>query len=614
MDDVTASIIIACQTAGAVNSISKLGFALGMLGRKAIEFGSESIKIFSDLQEETQKFETVFAGVQNKANKHVQELINNFGQSELSARRMMAQTGDLLRGVGFDKRILTYLSSAVSKYGSDLTSFSNYAGGAEQATFALTKTMLGEQEMAKSLGVFIKYDSKMFKDLEKQALSTGLAIGENGEILRARNENEARALASFYEIVRQKSYVLGDYWRNQGSIANQSRKLENQIDELKTTIGGFLDSVIHVGDIKGQFADTFTSITDYIKKNSDKWSYYVSSFINIIRGGFELIGSIVKTVFNNVYEIGKYTWEILSKAWGDAPGFFGAIWGDIKNIVDNTWNLISISVTSEFEFYGDVLKSFLKNWRGIFNDIWEITKRTVKSIGVFFVEAIKSIGKIAWELGKNFWDLITGEKSFSEAAGSVFNTYKDTLTDIGDAIDEQWRDFELGSSTKQFSKDIADAYMKSQAKKMEAAAKLISETGQNTSKYLDKSGIQLGDLYSITDEINGVIDNYNRRARIIEERRGTSPQYFDNAGMPPYNGSSIKSMQGIADGISRFRSSSQAAVLANSVEAIRLQSRRISKSPEMKIQEQQLDVLNKIRVGIEKISGPQRTSALIARG
>ena len=69
MDDVTASIIIACQTAGAVNSINKLGFALGMLGRKAIEFGSESIRIFSDLQEETQKFETVFAGVQNEANK-----------------------------------------------------------------------------------------------------------------------------------------------------------------------------------------------------------------------------------------------------------------------------------------------------------------------------------------------------------------------------------------------------------------------------------------------------------------------------------------------------------------------------------------------------------------
>ena len=46
MDDVTASIIIACQTAGAVNSISKLGFALGMLGRKALEFGAESVQVF----------------------------------------------------------------------------------------------------------------------------------------------------------------------------------------------------------------------------------------------------------------------------------------------------------------------------------------------------------------------------------------------------------------------------------------------------------------------------------------------------------------------------------------------------------------------------------------
>ena len=47
MDDVTASIIIACQTAGAVNSISKLGFALGMLGRKAIEYNTRSNNVKS---------------------------------------------------------------------------------------------------------------------------------------------------------------------------------------------------------------------------------------------------------------------------------------------------------------------------------------------------------------------------------------------------------------------------------------------------------------------------------------------------------------------------------------------------------------------------------------
>ena len=166
MDDVTASIIIACQTAGAVNSISKLGFALGMLTKEAWNFGSDSIKVFSDLQEETQKFGIVFAGVNKQANAVVQDLIDNFGQSELSARKMMAQTGDMLTGFGLGSKDVLDLSAAMSKMGADIASFSNYAGGAEGATYALTKAMLGETEQAKMLGVAIKTDTPEFKKLE----------------------------------------------------------------------------------------------------------------------------------------------------------------------------------------------------------------------------------------------------------------------------------------------------------------------------------------------------------------------------------------------------------------------------------------------------------------
>ena len=615
MDDVTASIIIACQTAGAVNSISKLGFALGMLGRKAIEFGSESIRMFSDLQEETQKFGTVFAGVQNEANKHVQELIDNFGQSELSARRMMAQTGDLLRGAGFDKSILTYLSSTISKYGSDLTSFANYAGGAEQATFALTKMMLGEQEMAKSLGVFIKYDSKMFKDLEKQALSTGLAIGKNGEIIKARNEIEARALASFYEMVRQKSYVLGDFWRNHGSIANQSRTMANRLDELKTTIGGFLDSVIHVGDIKGQFADTFASITGYIKANSAKWSYYVASFINIVRGGFGLVATVVKNAFSNVAVVGEYVWKMLVQAWNDAPGFFGAVWEDIKNIADNTWNALVVSFRASFEFFGDVLHSFLKNWKSIFTDIWEVAKRIVKSIVAYFVTGIKSLGKIASSLGENFWDLLTGKKKFSQAVGGVFDSYKNALDEIGAAVENQWKGFEFGAGTKQFGKDVASAYVKGMAKQMEANAKLLGEAGRNTSAYLAKNGIKLGEFTSITAGIDEVIDAYNKRQREIEARKGQqSPEQGGggNNGNKNFVNFSL-SMQSIADQISKFRSATQSAVFANSVDALRLQSRVLTQSPEMKVQQSQLDTLKQIKNGIDRLVGPTRTAPTMVR-
>ena len=185
MDNVTASIIIACQTAGAVNSISKLGFALSMLGRQAIAFGQESIQVFSDLQEETQKFGTVFAGVQNQANESIKDLMENYGQSELSARRMMAQVGDLLKGTGMSQQDIAAISGEVSKLGSDLTSFANYSQGAEQATFALVKAMLGETEMAKSLGVFIKTDTEEFKKLEKQARTSGIYIEQFGQTFKA---------------------------------------------------------------------------------------------------------------------------------------------------------------------------------------------------------------------------------------------------------------------------------------------------------------------------------------------------------------------------------------------------------------------------------------------
>ena len=58
----------------------------------------------------------------------------------------------------------------------------------------------------------------------------------------------------------------------------------------------------------------------------------------------------------------------------------------------------------------------------------------------------------------------------------------------------------------------------------------------------------------------------------------------------------------------RFRSTSQAAILANSVEALRLQSRTFSQSPEMKVQQSQLDMLKQIKNGIDRLVGPTRTA------
>lgn len=614
MDDVTASIIIACQTAGAVNSISKLGFAMSMLGRKALEFGAESVQVFSDLQEETQKFGIVFAGVNKGAEAVVKDLMDNFGQSELSARKMMALTGDMLTGFGLGSRDVLDLSAAMAKMGADIASFTNYAGGAEGATYALTKAMLGETEQAKMLGVAIKTDTPEFRELEKQAQSTGIYIEELGRTFTGSTRQEARAIAVAATIYQQKAHVLGDWVRNQNSIANTGRTVGKSMEALQTEIGRFLDSFIRVGSVNKEFAEFVSNITSYIKENSAEWSYYAASFINIMRGGFELIWTVAKNAFSNVAVVGKYVWESLVQAWSDAPGFFGAVWEDIKNIADNTWNYIRISIMTELEFYSDVATLFLKNWNGIFSDLREITKRTVKSIVAYFVTGIKNLGQTASALGENFWDLLTGKKSFSEAVGGVFDSYMNALEDIGSAVGKQWEGFEFGAGIKQFGKDVASAYVKGFATRMEAGAKLLGEAGRNTSAYLAKNGIRMGEFTSITEGIDGVIDAYGRRQREIDSRRGLTAGDDVAARKRGGDDQFVASMKSIADDIKSFRDRSQTEILANSVEALRLQSRVFTQSPEIRIQERQLDVLEKIRRGIDKMSSPTRTNPLVSYG
>ena len=572
MDNVTASIIIACQTAGAVTSINKLGFMLSMLGREAIAFGQESIQVFSDLQEETQKFGTVFAGVQNQANDSVRQLMEEFGQSELSARRMMAQTGDLLKGTGISQQDIAAISAEVSKLGSDLTSFANYSGGAENSTFALTKAMLGETEMAKSLGVFIKTDTEEFKKLEKQARTTGIYIEHFGRTFKASTTVQARVFASLATMFDQKGYVLGDYLRNITSIANQSRKLENSTTELKATVGGFLNQIIGVGAIKGGMAETINKITEIIKTNGNEWAYYIATFVNVARTGFDYVWQGASVSLKNIYTIGKFAYETIVQIWKDAPGFFGAVWEDIKTVADNTFDYIVVSFKSSFVFWSEVLQSFLSNWTGIFTDMWEVGKRTIKSIVSFFVEAIKGIGGVASSFGENFWDLITGKKKFSEAAGGVVDSYMKVLNAAGEKIGAAWEDFEFGSGTRKFGDDVAAAFQKMAKTRADAGGKIFSESLKNTMAYLEKNGIVMGELTNPWSLLGGLYDDFMRRQSEIESRRGTRYEAPVDDIVAQNTASLVRELSGT---LNRIQQTSQNSIFANSLESARLQSRML---------------------------------------
>ena len=167
---------------------------------KIVAFGNESIRVFSDLEEETQKFGVVFSGMGKQAEKVVKELQESYGQSELSARRSLALTGDLLTGFGFDRKTALDMSEQVAKLGADIASFSNYAGGAEGAVTALTKGLLGETESMKMLGIAIRQDSDEFKNMVANIrTSTGAS------------EAQAKAQAVLKLAYAQSGNAIGDF-------------------------------------------------------------------------------------------------------------------------------------------------------------------------------------------------------------------------------------------------------------------------------------------------------------------------------------------------------------------------------------------------------------------
>ena len=242
LDDKDYRSTLAGLESSSQKSFSKIAaYAASYLSLRAIsQFAISTIKTFSDLEEETNKFSVVFAGLGSETSRILKQMRTDFGLSELAAKRMLAGTGDMLTGFGFDKDVALALSEGAAKLGADIASFSNYAGGAEGATSALTKAMLGEAESAKMLGVVIRQDSDEYKDMIKQAMTTGVHIDALGKTFKVQSEQQAKAVAALALAYQQSPNAIGDFVRSQDSISNQQRILQNNFEQLTATIGGDL--------------------------------------------------------------------------------------------------------------------------------------------------------------------------------------------------------------------------------------------------------------------------------------------------------------------------------------------------------------------------------------
>lgn len=180
-------------------------------------------KAASDAEETEAKFGTVFASISKTSEEAATSLADNFGLSSTKAKQLLGDTGDLLSGFGFTGEAALELSTQVNELAVDLASFTNFSGGAEGASAALTKALLGERESIKSLGIAITE-----ADIKRLAEDKGIV----GEL-----DRQTKAALTLELALRQSKNAIGDFARTQDGLANQVRILQSEFQELVVGLG-----------------------------------------------------------------------------------------------------------------------------------------------------------------------------------------------------------------------------------------------------------------------------------------------------------------------------------------------------------------------------------------
>ena len=201
------------------------------IGLKAVQIAFSALKagvMYSASLDEAMNVLQVTFGENSKAMVEFGETaIQNFGMSELSARKMGGTFGSIFKAMDFPDDEVLNMSKSMTGLVGDFASF--YDMSHEEAFNTLKAGITGEMEPLKSLGIVMNQAS-----LDAFALESGL-----GKTTAKMTEQE-KTLLRYNFIMDATKDVTGDFIRTQDSFTNQLRIAQAQLQALGGIIGGVL--------------------------------------------------------------------------------------------------------------------------------------------------------------------------------------------------------------------------------------------------------------------------------------------------------------------------------------------------------------------------------------
>ena len=207
-------------------SFTKIGAAIGVaLGVGAlIKFGKQAVQLASDLQEVQNVVDVAFGDMAYKIESFSKTAIENFGISELTAKRTASTYMAMAKGMGIVDDVASDMAITMTGLTADIASFYNMSQ--ERADVILKSVYTGETETLKQLGIVMTE-----VNLENFAMSQGIT-----KSLSAMTQQE-KTMLRYQFVLEQTRLASGDFVRTQDSWANQTRILSERWKEMATIFG-----------------------------------------------------------------------------------------------------------------------------------------------------------------------------------------------------------------------------------------------------------------------------------------------------------------------------------------------------------------------------------------
>lgn len=208
----------------------QLGPLASKLSLVAAAFAGLKIsRVGQDLEESTNKFDSVFKNLSGQAGKELDAFSKRVGRSQLEMRKFAATMQDTFVPLGLAREEAKKLSLSIVELGVDIASLSNKADA--DVIRDIQSALVGNTETVRKYGVSIT-EARIKQEAFNQGLDPKKLDGQQKALLR------------FKLILDDSADSVGDAEKTQASFANQVKRLQGEFIDMTAAGGQLLNDVL----------------------------------------------------------------------------------------------------------------------------------------------------------------------------------------------------------------------------------------------------------------------------------------------------------------------------------------------------------------------------------